>query len=269
MLQIVVLTDRPAKDIVLARLAVTVAQSTGENGVITVVSCGHHNHVPLEFLGAAPDGSLLPHVLLPTLFSESGDAVSLKTVFMECERLAKTHEIAFQTASSENSLSSVFATLCRLEGLTIIGREAFCDAAFPSQLLRCDRVSLLVICQNLPAAWKRIVVAARDDDLRDDLLTCGRDWANRLSLPIATIELESPRRKSVFSTIRYWIQSLFRMKQDNTASDCLLAADVSVEDLLLVDHLPSIWRFHGQEYLLSIEDIVNGAECSVAIVPNS
>lgn len=265
--QILVLTDRPDKDVPLADFAVSVAEALGELAVATVVTCRQGACLPLGILSGAPDGSLLPHMLPPTLLVETGTRNNLEAMFMESGRAAQLHGVAFETASSDSSLSNVIATLSRFAGLMIIGRETLIDAALPSQLLSASRVSPLVVCPNWPVKWGRLVIAVRDDNQRESLLSYGREWASRLGLPLATIELDPPPVRSVMSLVQRWFQKTRRTSHLKFVRDCLQESGLAEDDLLFVDRMPSLWRSDSQSQLLSIDDIATAAECAVAIVP--
>ena len=270
--QILVLTDRPQEDERIVFPVAEWADRLGADGVAAVVTRSVDAVLPMGLSFGIPDAVLLPQQMLPwPLLMDGNDVAAAERWFDLCRQAAALYGLNCETVFASTSLRRTVVTLASVAGLVVISRETMLNHGERVLLvtLRSEVAAPFLICPTDATSWKRIVVATWNIAHRDKLLAWGGHWSRQFDVPLATIELRSPPRRSAWSAVTHWLPWSFPRQHRETLREGLLAYGLGPSDLLLINRQPAVWQFPANACEASLDDLVTAAPCSLGVAATS
>lgn len=268
--QILILTDRPLEDEQIVYPVAEWADRLGADGVAAVVT--HHVDAvfPIALSFGIPDAVLLPQQVLPwLLLMEDNNVAAAEHWFGRCRHAAALHGLNCETMFARTSLSRTVVTLGGVAGLVVISRETTLnqDERALLRALRSEVAAPFLIRPTDATSWKRIVVATIAH--QHTLLAWGGHWSRQFDVPLATIELRSPTRRSGWSAVTHWLPRSYPQHCREILREGLLAYGLGPSDLLLINRQPAVWQFPTNACEVALDDLVAAAPCSLGVAPIS
>lgn len=272
MAQILIITDRPREDERVAAFAAEVGHQLNVDGLAAVVALNGHLVLPTSLVLGTLDGGLLPQTMPLSITTGGTDMVATRRLFAACHQSAAFYGLKCETARASVSLPCTAVSLADYYSLLVLSRDTLLQEAnnqTPLQILSSEVAAPLMICPSVPQPWRRIVVAARNDASRDQLLAWGQHWSALFDVPLTVIGLSSLPFRSAWSALTCWKPWTSRTCRQQAIRQQLLAYDFGTSDLLLVDRQPALWRFCAASCEISLENLVAATNCTIGVAPTT